>query len=63
MINPFILAQTVEKQVCKNDSKKYYRFRKTHFYGGCATSDCVGCNLRCVYCWAQKKVWYPQKFG
>jgi uncharacterized Fe-S cluster-containing radical SAM superfamily protein len=63
MIDPFTLNQTVEKQVCKSDSKKYYRFRKTQFYGGCATADCVGCNLRCAYCWAQKKVWHPQKFG
>jgi uncharacterized Fe-S cluster-containing radical SAM superfamily protein len=63
MVNPFTLIQAVESQVCKNDSKKYYRFRKTQFYGGCATADCVGCNLRCVYCWAQKKVWLPQKFG
>jgi len=63
MVDPSKLAQTVEDQVCKNDSKKYYRFRKTQFYGGCATADCLGCNLRCVYCWAQKKVWQPQKFG
>jgi len=63
MVDPLKLAQTVENQVCKNDSKKYYRFRKTQFYGGCATADCLGCNLRCVYCWAQKKVWQPQKFG
>lgn len=63
MVDPSKLAQTVENQVCKNDSKKYYRFRKTQFYGGCATADCLGCNLRCVYCWAQKKVWQPQKFG
>ncbi|MFX0083101.1 MAG: radical SAM protein [Candidatus Hodarchaeota archaeon] len=63
MVDPFTLTQTVESQACKNNSKKYYRFRKTQFYGGCATADCVGCNLRCVYCWAQKKVWHHQKFG
>lgn len=57
------LTETVEKQTCKNNSKKYYRFRKTRFYGGCATADCLGCNLRCAYCWAQKKVWHPVKFG
>jgi len=61
--NPRELSLTVEKQVCKNDLKKYYRFRKTVFYGGCATADCLGCDLRCAYCWAQKKVWYPEKFG
>ncbi len=63
MVNPIKFAQIVEKQVCSNDLKKYYRFRKTQFYGGCATADCVGCNLRCAYCWAQKKVWNHQKYG
>jgi len=63
MADPHKLSLNVEKHVCKNDLKKYYRFRKTQFYGGCATADCLGCNLRCAYCWAQKKVWYPEKFG
>lgn len=63
MINPIILAKEVEKIICENKLKKYYRFRKTRFYGGCATADCLGCNLRCAYCWAQKKVWKPEKFG
>ncbi|MFX1574690.1 MAG: radical SAM protein [Promethearchaeota archaeon] len=63
MINPLNLARIIERQVCKRDTKKFYRFRKTRFYGGCATADCVGCNLRCAYCWAQNKVWYPRKFG
>lgn len=57
------LTETVKNQICKNHSKKYYRFRKTRFYGGCATADCLGCNLRCAYCWAQIKVWNPQKYG
>lgn len=63
MVDPVKIAHTIESKICKSDSKKYYRFRKTHFYGGCATADCLGCNLRCAYCWAQKKVWHPQKFG
>ncbi|MFX1311764.1 MAG: radical SAM protein [Promethearchaeota archaeon] len=63
MINPFDLTRNIEKQVCKDHKKKFYRFRKTRFYGGCATADCVGCNLRCAYCWAQHKVWHPKKFG
>lgn len=63
MINPIKLTSEVEKLVCKNISRKYYRFRKTKFYGGCATADCLGCNLRCVYCWAQRKVWHPVKYG
>lgn len=63
MINPLELTEIIKRQVCKNLKRKYYRFRKTHFYGGSATADCLGCNLRCIYCWAQKKVWDPEKFG
>ncbi len=63
MVNPVKLTKIVETKVSRSSSKKYYRFRKTRFYGGCATIDCLGCNLRCAYCWAQKKVWTPEKFG
>ncbi|MFX1327643.1 MAG: radical SAM protein [Promethearchaeota archaeon] len=63
MVNPVKFAQIIEEQICRNDLKKYYRFRKTQFYGGCATADCLGCNLRCAYCWAQKKVWNHRKYG
>jgi len=57
------LTKQVKTIVCKGAQRKYYRFRKTNFYGGCATADCLGCNLRCAYCWGQKKVWKPTKFG
>ncbi|TFF97895.1 MAG: radical SAM protein, partial [Promethearchaeota archaeon] len=63
MINPEKLAEDVSKIVCRENQRKYYRFRKTNFYGGCATADCLGCNLRCAYCWSQKKVWEPRKYG
>jgi len=63
MIDPFDLAKNIARQVCKDSTKKFYRFRKTRFYGGCATADCLGCNLRCVYCWAQKKVWNAERYG
>ena len=63
MVDPLKVSKNIEAQLSNNDSKKYYRFRKTQFYGGCATADCLGCNLRCAYCWAQKKVWNPLKFG
>ena len=63
MFNPIEFSNKIKEQVCKNDSRKYYRFRKTNFYGGCATADCLGCNLRCAYCWGQKKVWHSKKFG
>ncbi len=63
MVDPVELTKIVMTKVCRSSSRKYYRFRKTSFYGGCATVDCLGCNLRCAYCWAQKKVWTPEKFG
>ncbi|MFW9938768.1 MAG: radical SAM protein [Candidatus Thorarchaeota archaeon] len=57
MIDPLVFSKELKKFVSKDHSRKYYRFRKTRFYGGCATADCVGCNLRCAYCWAQKQAW------
>jgi uncharacterized Fe-S cluster-containing radical SAM superfamily protein len=56
MYDPIRLTKIVEKVVCKDSSKKYYRFRPAKFYGGIATADCCGCNLRCVYCWSGDKV-------
>lgn len=35
----------------RGSARKYYRFRGGKWYGGIATADCVGCNLRCVFCW------------
>ncbi|TXT67128.1 MAG: putative Fe-S oxidoreductase [Promethearchaeota archaeon] len=63
LLNPVELTKKVRAVVCKDNLRKYYRFRNTKFYGGCATADCLGCNLRCIYCWSQKKVWKPRSFG
>lgn len=56
MYNPLDLTKRIEKLVTKIvDGKlyrKYYRFRPARFYDGIASADCVGCNLRCVYCWS-----------
>lgn len=54
MINPLKEADSIKKMVCKNDERKYYRFRGGRFYGGIASADCVGCFLDCAYCWSQK---------
>lgn len=51
------LAKKTESLVCLGDSKKYYLFRPTRFYGGIATADTVGCDLRCVFCWSGASVW------
>lgn len=32
--------------------RRYWRFRGGKWYGGIATADVVGCNLRCGVCWA-----------
>ncbi|RLF47196.1 MAG: molybdenum cofactor biosynthesis protein MoaA [Thermoplasmata archaeon] len=52
MFGPIELTEKIEKLVCKGRSRKYYRFRPARFYGGIASADCVGCNLRCVFCWS-----------
>ncbi len=42
MFNPLDLAELTRDVVCKNNQRKYYRFRASRFYGGIATADCVG---------------------
>jgi len=63
MIDPIKLAKETERIVTRGNLRKYYRFRKAPFYGGIATADCVGCNLRCIFCWAQNIVENPKKIG
>jgi len=50
--DPVALAEAVRKLVERGIERKYYRFRGGRWYGGIATADCVGCNLRCVFCWS-----------
>ncbi|MDI6806474.1 MAG: radical SAM protein [Candidatus Aenigmarchaeota archaeon] len=53
LIDPVEKAKEVEKVAVKNSERKYYRLvRPARFYGGIASSDCSGCNLRCVFCWS-----------
>jgi uncharacterized Fe-S cluster-containing radical SAM superfamily protein len=63
MFNPVEMAVLARNIVCKNDCRKYYRFRPSRFYGGISTADCVGCCLRCVFCWAWKEVVRPEEYG
>lgn len=62
MYDPIRLSE-IATQVSKGSERKYYRFRPAKFYGGIATADCVGCNLRCVYCWAWNIVNKPSQVG
>lgn len=61
--NPFELAKVLRKIVCKDNARKYYRFRGGRFYGGIAAGDCVGCILDCVFCWSYKPRCNPEKIG
>ena len=63
MYDPIELSKITEKIVTNNDMKKYYRFRPTAFYGGIATADTVGCNLRCKFCWSVKSVYNSKNTG
>jgi uncharacterized Fe-S cluster-containing radical SAM superfamily protein len=63
MFDPVELAELTRNIVCKNNQRKYYRFRPSRFYGGIATADCVGCCLRCVFCWSWRVATMPQECG
>lgn len=61
--NPVKRAEEVARVVCRDDLKRYFRFRPARFYGGIATADCVGCCLRCIFCWSWPKVVRPERYG
>jgi uncharacterized Fe-S cluster-containing radical SAM superfamily protein len=63
LYDPLEFGKSIEKLVCKNSLRKYYRFRGGEFYGGIATADCVGCNLSCAYCWSFKPRKHPADVG
>ncbi|MEL9990594.1 MAG: radical SAM protein [Thermoproteus sp.] len=59
MIDPETLTQLVLKYAVRQRDgevlRRYVRFRADRWYGGIATADVVGCNLRCGVCWAWLK--------
>jgi uncharacterized Fe-S cluster-containing radical SAM superfamily protein len=61
--DPVKRAKDVAKLVCKDDLRKYRRFRPARFYGGIATADCVGCGLRCLFCWSWREIVNPEAHG
>jgi uncharacterized Fe-S cluster-containing radical SAM superfamily protein len=63
MYDPIEVTKKVEPMVVDQNRKKYYRFRPTGFYGGIATADTVGCNLRCKFCWSGNSVWNAANTG
>lgn len=64
-LDPFKLAEVVEKGVYRVrggvPERRYYRFRGGKWYGGIATGDVVGCNLRCKFCWSWRYSFYTDK--
>ncbi len=63
MYDPLELARQTAKIVCHGAARKYYRFRAARFYGGIATADCLGCNLRCAFCWAWGQLHQVHRLG
>lgn len=63
MYDPVEKAAAVAQIVCQGERRKYYRFRASRFYGGIATADCLGCNLRCLFCWSWRQGGRPEAYG
>jgi len=63
MFDPVDMARATEKIVCAEERRSYHRFRSARFYGGISTADCVGCCLRCVFCWSWRELERPQTHG
>jgi uncharacterized Fe-S cluster-containing radical SAM superfamily protein len=61
--DPVRWAEKVLEVVGSGEKRKYYRFRPASFYGGIATADCVGCCLRCLFCWSWHMMNQPEKVG
>jgi len=62
-LDPLELAEKVKKVVSSGEKRKYYRFRPAPYYGGIATADCVGCCLKCLFCWSWHIIIQPEKVG
>jgi Predicted Fe-S oxidoreductase len=64
-LDPFKITSIIEKQVTRmrngEPERRYYRFRGGRWYGGIATGDVVGCNLRCKFCWSWNYSYYGEK--
>jgi len=63
MDDPIKRAEEAGRIVVRGELRKYYRFRPARFYGGIATADCVGCPLRCLFCWSWHEVVKPDTCG
>jgi len=64
-MDPFKIASIVKDKITRRrggtEELRYYRFRGGKWYGGIATGDVVGCNLRCKFCWSWRYSYYTNK--
>jgi len=64
LFDPLQLTEDMEKIVVQGELRKYYRIsRPGRWYGGIASADCCGCNLRCVFCWSGAPRDNPERMG
>jgi uncharacterized Fe-S cluster-containing radical SAM superfamily protein len=63
MLDPIAFAEKLKGIVGSGEKRKYYRFRSAPYYGGIATADCVGCCLKCLFCWSWHIIVQPEKIG
>jgi uncharacterized Fe-S cluster-containing radical SAM superfamily protein len=63
LVDPIVMGERIAKIVSSGNKRKYYRFRPAPFYGGIATADCVGCCLKCLFCWSWNIIVQPEKVG
>jgi uncharacterized Fe-S cluster-containing radical SAM superfamily protein len=53
LLDPIEYAERLKRIVVRGVERKYYRVaRGGRWYGGIATADCVGCQLKCAFCWS-----------
>ena len=62
-VDPLAWTEKALEIVGSGEKRKYYRFRPAPFYGGIATADCVGCCLKCLFCWSWHVIGQPDKVG
>ncbi len=63
-LDPLKYAAELERIVVRGIERKYYRVaRAARWYGGIATADCIGCNLKCVFCWSGLPRDQPHRTG
>ena len=63
VFDPLEKLEKIQKIVCNEDKRKYYRFRISKQYAGDVTADCVGCFLDCAFCWSSRVNSRPAEIG